>query len=370
MSRVSLSDVARTAGVHRTAVGKVLHGAGSTVKVGEAKARLIREVAERLGYVPHQAAQQLRGAPSGLIGIVSAIDNNPMRLITLRELQRAAGRAGLSCVVGQAENAGEAQSHLRRFESLRTQAVLVAGPAAAGWVRPETYGQPTVYAGDIPESLTQESSQQTGGKDGLTRLSGANRRRGRIVRVCGVETDRRLAVRLAVEHLIEQGRKRVGLAIVGWPGRASNEKVQGYREAATGLRGFGTQGWVYSALPDSEAKAHISDLLDVLIKRHRCDAIVASNDRLAAMVMKSLVARGLEVPGDIAVVGMENRDLCETTTPELTSVDFDSASIATEAIAVIRQWCDSDAQAQKSPTPRIIHVTPKLISRSSSCVRS
>src|ERR1043166_1041037 len=70
-SAVRLIDVARSAGVSRVAVAHVLNGAGSaSVRVSEQTRRRIQAAARKLRYRPNRAAQQLRGVPSGLIGVV------------------------------------------------------------------------------------------------------------------------------------------------------------------------------------------------------------------------------------------------------------------------------------------------------------
>ncbi len=65
------SRLARAAGDSRVAAAHVLNGAGNaSVCVGEQNRRRIEATARKLHYRPNRTAQQLRGVPSGLIGVV------------------------------------------------------------------------------------------------------------------------------------------------------------------------------------------------------------------------------------------------------------------------------------------------------------
>ena len=65
-----------------------------------------------------------------------------------------------------------------------------------------------------------------------------------------------------------------------------------------------------------------------LLARGRPDAIFCANDLLAVGALAALRDAGLDVPGDVALVGMDNSDLSEVTWPALTTVDLGSAERA------------------------------------------
>jgi LacI family transcriptional regulator len=67
---VTIRDVAEAAGVSLMAVSKVLHGRGSSVRVGEKTAEHIRKIAEDLGYRPNALARSLRLGHTDNIGII------------------------------------------------------------------------------------------------------------------------------------------------------------------------------------------------------------------------------------------------------------------------------------------------------------
>src|ERR1700759_1403851 len=100
-STVRLIDVARAAGVSRVAAAHVLNGAGSaSVRVSLKTRQRIETIAESMNYRPNRAAQQLRGMPSGLIGVI--FDSQwPTNHARLSELERAGIARGLRFMVGQ-----------------------------------------------------------------------------------------------------------------------------------------------------------------------------------------------------------------------------------------------------------------------------
>ncbi len=66
----TIRDIAREAGVSVAAVSRVLHGSGGTIRVGAERAKHIKEVAQRLNYVPNAVARNLRAGKSRNIGLV------------------------------------------------------------------------------------------------------------------------------------------------------------------------------------------------------------------------------------------------------------------------------------------------------------
>ncbi len=79
MKRATLTDVAREAGVSRTAAARVLLGTGGDhVRVGEEARERIEAAAGRLDYLPNRLAQQLRGASSRTIGVILDTVNAPV----------------------------------------------------------------------------------------------------------------------------------------------------------------------------------------------------------------------------------------------------------------------------------------------------
>ena len=92
------------------------------------------------------------------------------------------------------------------------------------------------------------------------------------------------------------------------------------------------------------------------------DAIICANDLLAIGAMRALRAAGRTVPGDVAVVGMDNTELAELTTPTLTSVCLGSAERGSRS----RRPCCSTGSATRTVRRSRVTVQPRLVERASS----
>jgi LacI family transcriptional regulator len=98
-----------------------------------------------------------------------------------------------------------------------------------------------------------------------------------------------------------------------------------------------------------------------LLERERPDAILCSNDLLAIGALAALREAGLDVPGDVAIVGMDNTPLSEVTWPTLTTVDLGSSERARIAAELLLERIEDPARE-----PRVVGVEPRLVVRASS----
>ena len=98
-----------------------------------------------------------------------------------------------------------------------------------------------------------------------------------------------------------------------------------------------------------------------LLARERPDAILCANDLLAIGALAALRDAGLDVPADVALVGMDNTPLCEVTWPTLTTVDLGSSERARIAAEMLLERIEDPARE-----PRVVGVAPRLVVRASS----
>lgn len=131
-----------------------------------------------------------------------------------------------------------------------------------------------------------------------------------------VDTDNVSGARLATEHLIAGGRRRIG-TITGPPDMAAGvDRLSGWREALTAA-GLPTDAVVHGDFTIESGTAGARELLE----RHPdLDALFIASDLMAAGAMPVLADLGREVPGDVAVVGYDNSGIAVTTKPNLTTV--------------------------------------------------
>jgi DNA-binding LacI/PurR family transcriptional regulator len=132
-----------------------------------------------------------------------------------------------------------------------------------------------------------------------------------------VGTDNEAGGRMAAEHLIRQGRRR--LAFLGNPDVP--EFAARYRGFAAAVAAFAVEDDVVpvhltTAAAFQEVSAFLSD-------HPAPDGVVAASDVIAMSAMQALAERGLRVPDDVAVVGYDDVPLARLTAPPLTTVRQD-----------------------------------------------
>jgi LacI family transcriptional regulator len=173
-----------------------------------------------------------------------------------------------------------------------------------------------------------------------------------------VRTDSRKGVALAVEHLVQTGRRRIALLngpLDTVPGAA---RLAGYRAAMqdAGLP-YQTDLVEIGDFQYAEGRLAAERLLD----RVRPEAIFCANDLIAVAALHALLAAGLRVPDDVALVGMDDTELARMSFPQISSVSLGSAERGRIAATLLL-----DRLADPSLPPRRETVPPKLVVRASS----
>ena len=98
-----------------------------------------------------------------------------------------------------------------------------------------------------------------------------------------------------------------------------------------------------------------------LLDRTTPDAVLGANDLLAIATMHLLAERGLRVPHDVAVIGMDDTELADVTSPSLTSVDLAARDRGGAAARLILDRLEEPGRAAQRVT-----IQPRLSVRASS----
>jgi LacI family transcriptional regulator len=181
---------------------------------------------------------------------------------------------------------------------------------------------------------------------------------GNVPAKAGVDTIRANSPKgmlLAVEHLVSRGRTRI--AFLNGPADTvpGTARAKGFADA---LKAHHLQSAGETEAVDFTFAAGRASGGEVL--RSKPDAVIAANDLLAVGLMHELAAAGLDVPNDVAVVGMDDSELAEQCFPPLTSVNLGSAERGRRAAELLLARIEDNSR-----TPRRIVVQPSLSVRRS-----
>jgi DNA-binding LacI/PurR family transcriptional regulator len=336
-SRIRLVDIATEVGVSRAVVGRVLLGSGANIRVSRDKARQIRQVAKRLNYRPNQIARQLGGKGSQLLGVLIGEGKSQGRFHRLLAVEAEARRRGYRIIIGQVSNStGEVDQYLDEFDSHNVEAVLYLD------TRFDISERLAEYPGAI-------SSLHVPGKE-----------------LAYAELDRAAGSRIAVEHMVSRGRKRIGLLTqqpISDQPRAEREKERGFVDAlAAHGQNYGAETVQIVEFDEPQGVDQMLAPVKEMVEKNHCDAIIAVRDILAVYVLKALRKLNLRVPKDVAVMGFDNLDLCIAVDPELTSLDHSHEACAKAMLDLVVKMKEEDFVGGESAG---VSIPPTLVVRQS-----
>ena len=177
-----------------------------------------------------------------------------------------------------------------------------------------------------------------------------------------VGTDDRLAGMMATEHLIQIGRRRIA-HIAGTNISTSHDRFQGYRNALL-RHGLAEQPQYMVRDPhadDPGGRPGYDTMASLLALKPRPDAVFCFNDSIAIGAMEAVLDAGLEIPGDIAVIGCGNLTYSRMLRVPLSTVDQNTEGLGEQAAALALEIA-----ASKDPIrPRTILQNPVIVERAS-----
>jgi DNA-binding LacI/PurR family transcriptional regulator len=163
--------------------------------------------------------------------------------------------------------------------------------------------------------------------------------------------DRALAARQAVEHLIKLGHRRIAhLAI-------QDDRLTGYRDTLTDHDLPYNDDLILTPDPSHILNTSYQSTLNLLKVKPRPTAIFAANDEIAISAIAALHDQGIDVPGEMAVVSIDNIALARMIRPSLTTVDVPKRRMASFAMQVLMLKKQMDEEQTASiilPTKLIV----------------
>ncbi len=299
----TIADVARQAGVDRAVVSKVLSGDPSLRVRDETRSRVLRAASE-LRYRPNFHARGLARAQAGTIGLLVPA-GNPLVVPIIAGAEEVAEERGL--LLWTAAHDGElSERHLRMLRSGAVDGALVAG-LRAGFDAEELFADPRV-----PTLLVNR------------RAAGAKR---------WVILDDERAARLATEHLIDHGHRRIGFA--GGPvGVDTAERRQDGFRAAMAAAGLALDpGWLISA--DYTPEAGAAAVSEFLRGEQTPTAVVAADANEALGVWHELQRRGLSVPKHVSLIAIHKLPAEDYRVPAMTCVEMPLQELGRRAAELV-----------------------------------
>ncbi len=325
--RSTIIDVARLAGVSKTTVGRVING--ETDRVSEKTRQRVLAAIDELEYERNIIASSLRTDQTFMVALSIPDIMNPFWPEVARGVQDTLETQGYTVALLNSDwDFQREQSHLQTVRRNRFDG-LILNPIQVTNADLKQLGTPAVLLGSSDDFPDFDS----------------------------VGSDSAAAVDTALEHLVSLGHRRIGL-IAGISRRQRKDTrydryVEMHRKLGLALDERYVIRCTYSQADGGEAMRQLLSL------RHPPTAVCAGNDILAIGALMAAQQAGLQVPGDLSVVGIDDIYAASTTAPPLTTVAKPKYAIGVEVAHCLLQRIHNTTP----PSPRKVILKGHLVVR-------
>ncbi|MEO0913466.1 MAG: LacI family DNA-binding transcriptional regulator, partial [Pseudomonadota bacterium] len=305
--RANLRDVARAADVSVATVSRVLN---SPASVSDGTRARVEAVIERLRFTPSAAARAMNSGRSRTVGALVPTLDHAIFARFLSALEARLSEDGLSLVV--ATTGGDAQVELEKAKGLLE--IGVEGLIVSGIARGAAFAQLTDRT-QVPVIATSYYDP-----------------------ACGLPTigyDNRVVAQAALEHLCALGHRTI--AVLHGP-RRNNDRTEA-RIAGILERAEGLSVALYEAeIGVAGGSAAVARLVEGGLRQ---SALLCLSDVLAVGALFEFQRRGIGVPGQISIMGIDDLPGSSCTVPALSTVRLPVSDMGGQAAAALARWLET-----------------------------
>lgn len=285
----TIKDIAQKAGVTPGVVSRALnnkYGVKSSTK------ELILKIAQELEYYPNAAARSLVTRKTGAIGIMMADISEPYYSQIIKGMEYVANQTGHTLLFSNSYESVEHNRVLQRM--LYTE--RVDGLVIVGSNIQEKNFVFSLLEQDIPFVLIERSFSDP--------------------RVNCIYFNNTEAAYMATQHLIERGHRKIAHIAGNMYNQVTLDRIEGYKRALDDGQIKFSSEWITSG--NYLSQGGYEAMKEIL--RLDCTAVFAANDSMAYGALRAIAEAGLNVPGDIAVIGLDDLEFSTLTNPPLTTI--------------------------------------------------
>jgi DNA-binding LacI/PurR family transcriptional regulator len=305
---VTLAEIAQVAQVSVSTVSRALSNSQYPLK--EETRQRILQLAEEMGYKPNLIARSLQNSRSHLVGVIVDRMQSPFSATTVQGIQDGLRHAGYSISIAYSNrDQNLAIQAINSFYSRQVDGIVILN----SWLH--TYNDPILSMQDRPFVFV-------------------NRVFSNCRQNCVGPGDC-YGAELAVQHLVDLGHQRIGFI----------NGMKDWIEAQNRLSGY-QNILLKSGLQVDEALIRQGDwgvdsgyqaAQELLALDKRPTAIFAANDIMALGAIYAIQESGLRIPGNIALVGYDDRDFAAWIRPALTTIRMPSYEMGQAAARLLLQ---------------------------------
>ncbi|MBN1238346.1 MAG: substrate-binding domain-containing protein [Gammaproteobacteria bacterium] len=324
-----MADIARLAGVHVSTVSRAL--AGSPLIERRMREKILK-IAAKQGYVVNATARNLRTRRTQTLNVAIPLAHESGQALTDPFFTDMLGHL--------------ADEITQRGYAMHLQKIL---PPMQGWL-PKLIRARSADGIIVIGQSTEHAALEEAARDYAPLVVWGGQLEQQ--RYCVVGTDNAGGARLAAEHLLAAGRRRI--VFVGDPSIPEIRlRRDGCERALKKARAAGADVRVLAA--HMTADAAYESVRGFIARGERFDAVFAATDVIAISAMRAIAAAGLAIPRDVAVVGFDDIPLAAHVHPPLTTVRQDIARGAKLLVdLVLRRLAGENAPSVTMPAELVV----------------
>lgn len=315
MKRMTIDEVAKTAGVSKSTISRYLNG--NFQKMSESTRIKIQKTVQELDYHPNRQAQMLKTKKSGLIGLVVADMANLYSAQLISGAGEVARAHNYQLLIMDSNNSVEQeQDSLQRLQDQALEGLIIQPMSRNSRDYQEQIGElPTVFV----DRTTESKNWPFVGVDNYD----ATHHLGSLIAKRGYQQVLVVTEPIAVSQ-------------------ARCDRVRGIEQAAQETK-MHVELLELAQVTAPKNRTLLKSKLEAFIL-HRRTAVFATNSRLLMLIMRVMGELQLRIPDDVGLSGFDDWHWTALTNPPLASIEQDTTQVGQEAVKTVLDQINQDGQ--------------------------
>ncbi|HTE25576.1 LacI family DNA-binding transcriptional regulator [Flavitalea sp.] len=332
--KTSLKDIATAVGVSTALVSYVLNNKKEG-RIRKEVAEKIRAMALKLNYKPNQIAKSLKTNKTNTIGLIVADISNPFSSSLARIIEDEAHRQGYTVIFGSSDEKPErCENLIETLVNRQVDGLIIFPPAdSAGQIIQLKKQQIPFVLVDryFPEIETNQ-----------------------------VTLDNYEATFDAIQHLVDAGRRKIGMITYRTSMVHLNDRIRGYWTALKTAEIKPLKNWLKQVKINNDPKEIRAAVDELLSRGIAVDSILFASNRIAAIALKYIDELGIKVPETLAIVGFDETEIFDFFRVPITYVRQPLMEIGQTATRILLDNINSNKKCEQ------VRLSAKLVIRKSS----
>jgi LacI family transcriptional regulator, kdg operon repressor len=304
MERVTMADVAKEAGVSKSTVSQLLNKRYEYMS--EDTRKKIETAIKKLGYHPNYIARSLKQKRTFMIGIIVANIMHRFSTEVIRSLEDSFNEQGMNTIVCNTDSDPEKErNYLEMLRAKQVDGLIIF---------------PTGQNVELYESMLKEGYPVV-----------IMDRKVEEVLLPAVVVNNRESTKLAVQHFIENGFKKIAFASEPLTVSTRLERKQGYIDAIKAY-GFPIREEFMIGSPIKSMKKELEKLFSL---KEKPDALLAANDLVFLEVLEFAKENNIKIGEQLGLIVFDNIPFADLVTPSVTTIGQPSYEMGQKAAELL-----------------------------------